>query len=831
MREKEVGVLIIKAFILVVIVITPFVYAAPNAEVNLTPIDIYETNEKFFNLTINNLFGNEPIKEIRVSMPGFEITNAVDFLGWDNTFSDSSIRWYNGNIETNIFGALFLYNAKADFVTNDTTSAVEITTEGDALEETTYTISVEIKNDNTGPLLSNSIPEDGSFLRTNMIDQEISIHAEDPETGINTARFDYWNCNDINNTDYIVLNCQNNTCSNQLDLLDYEEGDLMCFEFIVHNYALESSSLTGSVGFDGTPPSVTLIAPENNEYGSTNTIFSFNATDNLAPELTCSLIIDDEVIDSVAANNGELTTTTYNMENVSEGNYLWKITCTDFVGLSADSETRNIIIDKTPPEITLNSPENNSTIGDNVIIDIDVIDNYGLYAVNYSDSLNSSELPEGTNIITVTAVDWAGNTAETEFTFIVDKTPPEIAIITPPDNTSSDVHVNLVFDIFDNLDNELDCTIFANDNPETTQLLDTAQIANIILILPMDNYEWYIQCQDNAQNSVTTIPRNLNVTDLTGPDIISDIIYVARTEDYLFDATITDISGIDNVNIIFDSSSLTTTNNGDTYSGTIQTNINHSLEEYTLTITADDTLANSNTLYDRFTLIQGYIINLQLTPSPAEPGQQIIVSGTAVLDDNGQVPEDSITLELPDQTVDTSIDNGTFEYTFDAPDQEGEYTITATIISSEGFEHQASSILQVELPIVASGQGSSHNPGPSGTTIYCGDNLCQTFEDCEDCPQDCGECPPEPVVEEEPVQEPITEEPVEEEPQQELPSAEPRTPAGIGGASSWFKDIAFNPWSWTAVLTIITGLYTLSFVKTRPIKPKLNWDNYFEKRR
>ncbi len=840
MREKEVSIFIIKAFILLVIFLTPFVHAAPNPEVDLTPIDIYETNEQQFNLTINNLFGNESIEEIKVTMPGFTVTDAVVFLGWDNTFSGESIRWYDGSIGTNIFGALFQYTAKSEIVSSDTNSSIEIIAVGESDEETTYTIPVEVKNDYTAPLLSNNSPEDGSFLRTSVIDQEISIYAEDPETGLNTARFTYWPCNETNATENLVLSCNNNTCSNQVDLVEYEEGDNMCFEFVVHNYALESSSLTGSVGFDGTSPTIALIAPADNEYGSSNTIFSFNASDNLAPVLTCSLIIDNETIDSAEANNGEMTQTTYDMTNVSEGSHEWIVRCTDWVGLSADSEIRNIIIDKTAPIITLNSPANGSTIGSDVIIDIDASDNYELAEVNYSSSLNSSELSDGINIIIVTAQDEAGNIAVEEFTFIVDKTAPEINIIAPADNTSSEVDVNFLFDVLDNLDDELNCTLFVNDTPMITQLLDVDVIADINLTLPMDLHEWYMQCHDDAFNSITTETRTLNVTDLTGPAIISDIVYAARTEDYPFAVNITDISGVDHVTMEFNGELLSIAANGGIYSGTIQTGIAYSLGNHTLTITAEDSFGNINTVYDTFTLIQGYNIDLQV-PSNVKPRKKITVSGTVALDDDSQAPEDSITLELPGETVNISIVNGTFEYKFKAPNA-GDHLITASVISSEGFEHQETALLEVEYnkpPRKSKTKNFKSSPIRIGT--YCGDDICQSDENCKKCSKDCGECPPkstgpvEPFIEGNSLK-------------VEAKSKHPKSPVeldadleggiltsligGITGFAVGEGGSGASSRLYLLVFLITTGLYGAFLIKKKPkIKSKIKWDNYFDNKR
>jgi len=811
MRVKEV-------WILGLILLASFAIAAPNAEINLTPVELYESNNELFNLSINNWLKDEVINQIELNTINLKITSVREFLGWQNNFTEDQITWYEGDIETNSF-SLFQFNAEAKLVDEDTSQNVEIITTGQ--DSTTDVVEITILNDDTAPILSNNIPEDNGFLREGITDQMISIDAVDDETGIKNASFSYWNCsvNATNSTiNTIELTCVNNTCTAQTDFSEYKEGDQMCFQFNVNNNALETSSLTGAVGFDGTPPNVSLVAPENNAYGGDNTLFSFIATDNLAPNLTCEWIVDNEAIDSTIAENNQITDTTYNMTNISEGTHEWKVRCTDQVGLSSDSETRDIIIDLSPPTIILNDPENNSIIGDDVQIDIDVDDNYELDNVNYSISLNSSELPEGVNILTVTASDKAGNTAVKDFTIIVDRTEPTISLISPENNASSDVHVNFVFDLDDNLDENLNCGLYLDDVFTTFGEFNTNETVNWTVIIPMDEYEWYIKCSDDAGNSVQTVERNLTVTDVTGPDIISDIEYVARTEDYLFDVNITDPSNVSDVEIEFNGNLLNLTKQGDIYSGTIQTNLSYPLGTYNITIKAEDELGNENIFVDEFELVNGYSIQLSLDPSEVKPGQEVTASGTVLLDDLSAAPEDYITLYLPEETVNVSIEiDNSYSYTFDAPGQ-GTYTITAAVVSSEGIEHDVSAELEVNAPEKhKSSSGSS-----SGSDFYCGDGQCTKAhnEDCENCPEDCGMCP---AVDQGKESYNI------EAAENQTEESESRTPSGVGHATGWFGNVAKNPLAWILFLGVLGILYLLAFKPSKK-KEDVNWNGYFDKK-
>ena len=185
--------------------------------------------------------------------------------------------------------------------------------------------------------------------------QPISVDAVDPETGIKNATFAYWNCTivDPNATiTTLVLSCASGTCSGAADLSNYREGDDMCFQFSVYNKGGDSSTLTGAVGFDGTAPTVSLISPANNSVENGSVDFVFNATDNLAPTLSCNLLFDNTIEDSATATSGEHTGLTYDVSLLSEASHAWKVSCVDGVGLQGMSETRNVLTGE-GPEINL----------------------------------------------------------------------------------------------------------------------------------------------------------------------------------------------------------------------------------------------------------------------------------------------------------------------------------------------------------------------------------------------------------------------------------------------------------------------------------------------
>lgn len=816
-------------------------YAAPDAVVDIQPRQVYESTELEYNLSINNWGGSEVIDEVRVNMNGFNVTSITNYLGWEEFFENSIARWFNGDLENNVWG-LFRFSARADLVDSNESKNIEIITKDEDGEETTDIIPVVIVNDDTAPEITNTVPCDGCFLREGESDQEVSADVEDDETGILNVSFSYWNCtNESSLESFVVLNCVGTDCTESIDVSSYEEGETMCFEFEAFNNALESSRVNGSVGFDGTPPEVTLVAPIDGSYASDNTEFSYIATDNLAPVMNCDFEVDSDIIETVNAANGAFTNTTYDFSNVTEGDHSWNVRCRDGVGLEGVGDERDIIVDKTAPTITLVSPENNSVLGDEVLIDIDVTDNYEVDTVGYSSSLNTSEMAEGENMIEVNASDKAGNTATETYVFTVDRTKPTLTIISPDDNATNDVHVSFEFNSTDNIDSEINCTVYIDGNAYDSVIVDG--VASITTVLEINDYSWYVECVDDAGNSESSTPRDIHIVDLTGPDIVlEDIVTVARGEDYQFDADVTDPSGIDSVEALFNGDSLSLNIDGSSYSGNIITSINDTLGNYSLTINANDTLGNPSTLVEEFELVQGYAITLVVDPSTSEPSSSVEVLGTVTLDDGSEAPETEVVIYLPEEAVNVTLVNGSFSYTFDAPNSEGDYEIEVSVVSGDGHDHRISATLTVEAedsaPVdvgsrTSSGSSASSSSSSGGESVYCGDGVCTTAgaanENCKVCPEDCGVCPITKTV-----NTIYPEVPEKDEfsggyllPEgEEIPEEDAREPSGIGQATGIFGGVIGSTLAWLLFLGLIAGLYYYSTKK----KSKVNWNGYFKRK-
>ncbi|MCK4670581.1 MAG: hypothetical protein KAT43_05250 [Nanoarchaeota archaeon] len=682
---------------------------ASATSLGFNPGTFYEAQTHEFNLSVNNFAHNKMINEINLALSGFTITDVTDFLGWSNSFTNSTVRWFGGTVENNVFLALFQFEAAAPLVTDNQSSNVDVDVKYSDGTNQMFQIPVMLLNDYTGPVLSNSVPSDGGFLRANEASQQISITVVDEETGVKEVKFSWEEC--VNGTETeIALSCNNILCTGTADFSTYDEGEEVCFDFEAKNNANELTTLSGTAGFDGTAPAVELISPADGASVGLFGTFTFKATDNLATTLDCDFVLNGAVYDSVQVQNNVVSNIIINFTAAPEGNNAWKVSCSDQVGLIANSETRDFNLDKTAPSITLNSPVNGSIIADSGTIDITVTDNYVLADVQTSRDLNDlTTWPAGQNDVIITATDSAGNIATETFTFFIDRTPPIVSNLAPADNANIDVHVTFTFDVNDDYDPTIDCKLLLNGQEDLTATFDSGTQGSFAKSLALGAFNWSIQCADDAGNSMTTLQRSLTTIDLSGPDIaLQDIVTVARGDSFTIDATITDVSGVDNVYAELGALAVALNNDGDKYYQDVATNAASTLGNYSYTVYANDTLGYTNNVADVFLLVKNYVFTLSLSPSTASPEASVTLTGSVIDDENANIPETTLELTLPSGAVDVTIDaNGDFSYTFTAPADPGVYDITVEIDGDNRHTYTDSVQLTVQGMGGSSGRGSS----------------------------------------------------------------------------------------------------------------------------
>ncbi len=117
--------------------------------------------------------------------------------------------------------------------------------------------------------------------------------------------------------------------------------DWNCYACNVDGNCAFASSNKTIIG-DILAPGINLVSPSNStNQNSSSVSFVFNATDNRATNLNCGLIIDNV---DIATNSTVLqNTNTLFSYSLSNGNYVWKINCSDGIN-SAISEARSLSV-------------------------------------------------------------------------------------------------------------------------------------------------------------------------------------------------------------------------------------------------------------------------------------------------------------------------------------------------------------------------------------------------------------------------------------------------------------------------------------------------------
>ncbi len=182
---------------------------------------------------------------------------------------------------------------------------------------------------------------------------------------------------------------------------------------------------------DVTPPTITINQPPANFI-------------TREPQVTVAGTVQDETATTVAVNGQAAamsgTSFTATVALTAEGNNVIHVVATDAAGNSTDS-TRTVIHDTQPPVLTLTSPGDglitkatsvpvSGTVTDLTAVTVNVngiplpVDPTGAFS-------GSVSLTEGSNVLTVTATDAAGNATTQVRTIMLDTHPPVLAVTAP----------------------------------------------------------------------------------------------------------------------------------------------------------------------------------------------------------------------------------------------------------------------------------------------------------------------------------------------------------------------------------------------------------------
>ena len=271
-------------------------------------------------------------------------------------------------------------------------------------------------------------------------------------------------------------------------------------------------------------PSVILFSPANGTHLRLNATLLYVPTDNDGFAI-CELYLNgapnqtnETAVNSSQQNNFTLTP--------SEGYYNWSVVCTD-AGVYANqnqSEMWSFVIDNTPPHITLENPQNSTTITTSTyLFNWTATDNFAtalLCNVSINSTVNQTDIVSPNGAIgnvsisglrtgnytwDVTCIDNATNVNTSltwDFNVLL---PPKITLVRPLNSTWSSVPtVNFTYIPSEGSGTFPSCTLLLNGATNTTNnTIDPEVENNLSATLADGRYDWNVQCIDT--NSLTGI--------------------------------------------------------------------------------------------------------------------------------------------------------------------------------------------------------------------------------------------------------------------------------------------------------------------------------------
>jgi subtilisin family serine protease len=276
---------------------------------------------------------------------------------------------------------------------------------------------------------------------------------------------------------------------------------------------------------------VTLSAPANNLFTSSNQTFRCNTSSSL-PLVNLSFYIWNSTSLINVSNidiSGLANSSNFTFNFTYEDNYKWNCLASDNLSKSIFATTNfSVIYDLTPLIINITSPINNSWYNAG-IFNITLNENGScLYSLNYGinnftmssvdnqnfNATNATLLQDNSYNVSFYCNDSAGNRNNSIRTFKIDLIPPNVTLTDPfpTDETSNSVSKIFYYNVSDNL-NLSRCNLILNGASvaeNATEITNTTN--NITYTLTPAIYSWNINCTDIAGNIGNSSSRSIVIT-------------------------------------------------------------------------------------------------------------------------------------------------------------------------------------------------------------------------------------------------------------------------------------------------------------------------------
>jgi uncharacterized protein YfaP (DUF2135 family) len=373
---------------------------------------------------------------------------------------------------------------------------------------------------------------------------------------------------------------------------------------------------------------------------------------------------------------------------LNEGENTVTVTATDADGRTA-SKTVSTVVDTTAPAVSLNAPatsDSTDVVVSGSVTDASAIDtvelsvNGNAQAVSLDangDFTTTVSLNEGENTLTLTAVDAAGNDAQTNSTTTVelDVDAPVVTVDSPTETSTSEVSVSgTVTD--DSVVQSVDLTV----GGETTTV-PVASDGSYDASFTLADGQYTITATatdefDNTGSASTSV-----LVDTTAPAVSLTAPETSDSTEVVVSGSVTDASAIDTVELSVNGNFVPVSLDAQ---GAFETTVTMDEGENTVTLSAVDTVGNADSVSQTTTVTVD-----DVAPTVTVSVPEVLNSSSSVV--SGTVSDDStietVTVTVSDQTQTVSVaSDGSYSAEFELAD--GNYV--ATTNATDAYENTGS---------------------------------------------------------------------------------------------------------------------------------------------
>jgi hypothetical protein len=289
-------------------------------------------------------------------------------------------------------------------------------------------------------------------------------------------------------------------------------------------------------------PSVSLNTPNNSRFNQTSINLAYTPYDNTNLS-SCNLYINgifNQSNSSPILNNQQ---NIFSLNSITEGIYNWSVGCSDYIGLTNQSETRLFYADRSPPLINISYPNGEEIYAPNITFNFTVIDyldiniscnltvNSSFVDINFSANNGSitsrtvSGIMDGYNLWSLSCWDIAGN-INTSSTFNFTRyTNPRSTLISPENNTWFNTSQATLIYLPEDDGGIISASLFINRLFNMTNSTPIANLAynNFSMSgLADGSYYWNVNVTDSTQLTGIGETRRFYI-DTQSPSLISNM--------------------------------------------------------------------------------------------------------------------------------------------------------------------------------------------------------------------------------------------------------------------------------------------------------------------